>query len=76
MKLTNREAFGETEKGYVFVMSFEGSEQAPSDGGGVPVRYEVRHGAHTIATFDNEREARTMARALVKGAHVEAAAAE
>jgi hypothetical protein len=66
MKLIDREAFGETEKGYVFVMSFRGTDQAPGDGP-VPERFEVRLGAHTIATFDNEREARTMARALVKG---------
>lgn len=66
MKLINREEFGETEKGYVFVHHFRGTDQAPGDGD-VPERFEVRRGAHTIATFDNEREARTMARALVRG---------
>lgn len=68
---TNRKDYGETPKGFVAVIAFEGTADENDH---VAHRFEVRHGVRTVGTYETAEQADAVASALV-GAPPEPAAA-
>jgi hypothetical protein len=63
MKEQSRKEVGETSKGHVVVVQFEGSADIANNLP-APVRYEVRHGSHTVGAFASAQAANATAKAI------------